>query len=126
MSFFADADMEAFQDLDESAMPSTCRVLRRTDEVLGGRVTPGAEQQVGSAVPCRLTGGALQPREAEAVGRLGEQTHGDVALPLGTDVRGGDRIEVTTDEATTTFEVVGDPWPASFGTSLAATVTRED
>lgn len=115
--------MADLRDLDESAMPSTCRVLRRTQTTTGGRTTYGPETAI-ATVACRLTS-AGAPQELEALGRLAEEAQGTVNLPLGTDVRSGDRIEVTTGADMETFEVVGDPWPGSYSTSLAVVVQRE-
>lgn len=115
--------------LDERAMPSSCRVLRRIDTVVDGRVASGTETPVGPAVPCRCRTPEQQPREGEAIGRLGEETFRDVALPLGTEVLSGDRIEVTTTHgalvSVETFEVKGDPIPDSYDTALTVELTRE-
>lgn len=119
-----DADtLDGLREVDEAAMPSVCRVLRRAQSVSGGRITYGEETAV-ATVPCRLEplGAAA---EGEALGRLGEEAAGSVALPLGTDCRSGDRLEVTTDWGAQTFEVVGDPWAGSYETHLTAHVQRE-
>jgi hypothetical protein len=120
------AKLDRLRRVDERAMPSRCRVLRRTDVVVGGRVTPGDEAQVGPTVDCRLSDARLRPREQEAVGRIGDETYGEIALPLGTAVASDDRIEVTTGAIVETFEVAGDPWPGSYSTSLTVMVQRED
>ena len=125
MALLSPGLLTKLQALDVSGMPSTCRVLRRVSTTSsGGRTSYGAETVVATA-PCRLAARGLRPEEAEALGRLAEETHGDLSLPLGTDVQSEDRIEVTTGAITETFEVVGDPWPASYSTSLSVVVQRE-
>lgn len=119
------ATMLKLAAIDASFMPSTCRILRRADTLSGGRVTPGAYAQTGSTVNCRLTPSAQSPREFEQIGRLGSESTGTVAMPLGTDVASGDRIEVTTGASVTTFEVVSPPWPGSYSTNLTVEVQRE-
>lgn len=123
--FFGDDDMTEFRQMDEANMPSTCNVRRREATTSsGGRTSYGSEVVV-ATVPCRLAASGLRPAEAEALGRLAEETHGNVSLPLGTDVQGEDRIEITTGAIVETFEVVGDPWPGSYSTSLSVVVQRE-
>lgn len=117
--------MAKLREIDQRAMPSTCRVLRRElGTSSGGRSAPSAEVEV-AEVACRLEPSGLRPEEAEALGRLAEETHGTLSLPLGTDVQSEDRIEVTTGADVDTFEVVGDPWPGSYSTSLSVVVQRE-
>lgn len=120
-----DEAMVTLRQIDERAMPSTCRILRRADTLSGGRVMPGAYAQAGATVTCRLTPSAQSPREFEQIGRMGSESTGTVAMPLGTDVAGGDRIEVTTGASVTTFEVVSPPWPGSYSTNLTVEVQRE-
>lgn len=126
-------DLADLRDVDESAMPSRCRVLQRPDVLTGGRVTAGVEVQLGPTTRCRLQAVEREAVERGAVGRLGDETSGTLALPIGTAVSGGHRVEVTTEVETPaglqtfveTFEVVGDPWVESLGTSLLANLTRE-
>lgn len=118
--------MARLRQVDERAMPSSCRVLRRADTVTGGRVAAGDEVQVGSTVACRLSESRLRPREQGMIGRLGDETYGDLELPLGTEVLSGDRVEITTGASVQTFEITGDPWPASYSTSLLVAAQRED
>lgn len=126
MSFLSDAALERLQTFDESAMPDSCRVLRREITVVGGRTTYGPETVAAGPLDCRLERSGLQPHELEGVGRIAEESYGRVALPLGTDVQGKDRVEVTTAWGVTTFEVIADPWAPSYATSLTVTVQREE
>jgi hypothetical protein len=125
VSFISDADLELIRGVDEALMPSTCQVLRRPVTTSGGRAVYG-EETVVADVDCRLSHTRQRPQEFGAVGRLGETAFGQISLPQGTDVLGGDRIRVTTEDRTDVFTVVGDPWPGSFSSSLVATVQRED
>jgi len=126
------ATLARLRQLDERAMPSSCRVLRRAATTSGGRTSYGDETVIAGPVACRLTPSTLrQPDEGERLGRFAETTHGSVSLPLdampaGETLRGKDRIEVTTEGSVETFEVVGDPWAGSYSTNLTVTVQRED
>lgn len=117
------ADLRA---LDESAMPSTCQVLARQRTTVGGRTSYGEPQPVGAPVRCRLdpASGARQEGEQD-LGRLGETWHGVLAVPLGTPLESGHQVAVTTDQGTTTVEVIGDPVEDTYATSRTAAVQRE-
>lgn len=118
------ATMARLRAVDETFMPSTCRVLRPTTAVVSGRTVHGGEAELAS-VACRATGLGTAPREGMAAGRMEAEVDGAIALPVGTDVESGDRIEVTSGGSTVTFEVVGDPWPDSYATSLLFRVKHE-
>lgn len=124
--FYADdaALLNELKDLNESFMPSTCRVMRSTCETVSGRRVCG-EPELVAEVACRAKGGGTLPQEQEAAGRMEAELDGELTLPWGTNVKSGDTIDVTTAGVTTTFEVLGDPWAASYDAGLKVRVTHE-
>lgn len=127
-------DLAEFRALDESAMPSTCRVLRREIVPAGDETAFTTPVLIDGPVPCRLVDGSGQTRPAEVLGRPGDEPPATVALPLDTQVADMEFIEVTTVLHTAagpitqveTFDVVGDPWAPSYATNLQVRVWRED
>lgn len=124
--FYADdaALLTELKELNEAFMPSTCRVLRSTCEQVSGRTVCGEPVEV-AAVQCRTKGSSTVPREGLSAGRMEAEGDGEITLPVGTDVESGDQIEVTTAGHVMTFEVLGDPWAASYDAGLKVRVAHE-
>jgi hypothetical protein len=127
MALISASTLQALRRIDESAMPSTCRILRKTktQSPTSGLVIEGAATQVGSSVPCRAVSDRRVTDREKVVGmqtRRAELT-ALVYLPLGTNVRAEDFVEVSStvapDSSTVTYKVLGyDPDPDSYSTSL--------
>lgn len=120
----SDATMAELEALDLSAMPSSCQILRRTNDQdpNSGLVTGTSYAPSGAPFSCRVvtSPGAI----ASIVGeRLEPNTSAVISVPLGTDLTADDQIDVTTNvhgvDVTQRYAVVGsDPKPDSYSTSI--------
>lgn len=128
------ATIDRLRALDERAMPSTCRVLRRAVARSGGRTVMGDSAVVAGPVVCRLGRTGSGSRGEAVLGRPSDEPPAVIELPQGTEVRDLDWIEVTTTlpaaagpiDQVITVEVQGDPWSGDYDTNLMAFVWRQD
>jgi hypothetical protein len=132
MAIFTDTDLQGFSDLAVLlACKDTCDILRETDgtdDGSGGNNPSWPSALTG--IPCLVVDGgsrsSQQPEQLLAMRMVGKVMK-SIMLPRQTDVRGTDRISVTSGNSfnTATYHVVDIKEPSTYEVLRQVVVWRE-
>jgi hypothetical protein len=129
MALFTDTDLQGFSDLAQDlALKDTCDILRETDgadDNSGGNSPTWPAALTG--IPCLVVDGGRKPAEQLLAQKLVGKVMKTISLPRQTDVRGTDRISVTSGNSfnTAIYHIIDVEDPTTYEVLRRVSVWRE-
>lgn len=129
MAIISDADLQGFSDLAVLlAFKDTCDILRETDgadDGSGGNLPSWPIAYTG--IPCLVVDGGRKPAEALLAQRFVGKVMKTISLPRQTDVKGTDRISVTSGNSfnTAIYHIIDVEDPTTYEVLRRVSVWRE-